>query len=229
MTTRAASPHPTKHPATNQRRVDRSRRPALLGGIAVGAIVLVAAAVAFALRPSGHATGSPPAINTVGVLPGVAESPPPWAPEYANLPARLRALNMPSPGQERYHIHAHLTVYVNGAAVPIPADVGMDEVHGVASAMHTHEADGVIHIEADAASNVFTLGSFFDVWGVALSPSRLGSFAGSGTQGVRLYVNGRKVNDPDTYLLKPHDNLVLAYGTDDSFPHTVAFTWPPGE
>ncbi|MGH2506981.1 MAG: hypothetical protein ACRDHZ_06160, partial [Ktedonobacteraceae bacterium] len=66
------------------------------------------------------------------------------------------------------HIHAHISIYINGQSVTLPADVGIpiDSQSQQATCfywLHVHDTTGVIHIESPS-SEPFTLGQFFDEW-----------------------------------------------------------------
>lgn len=222
--------------AEARHRAVRRRRNALVAGVAV-AVLAAAGAITAVLVANGSSSASPPGSSGgaesapagAAAMPGLQVTPPPWQPEYAHLPARLAALKLPPSGNEEYHIHAHLSVYVNGKQMPVPTNIGLDEKAGVGSPMHTHQQDGVIHVEAAKASNAFTLGAFFDVWGVRFSATQLGSYADQRTDAVRVYVNGKASTDPVHYVLRAHDNIVVGYGSAASVPHTVDVTWPAGE
>jgi hypothetical protein len=43
--------------------------------------------------------------------------------------------------------------------------------------LHTHAADGIIHIESPIR-RIYTLGDFFDVWGEQLGPNQVGTLRG---------------------------------------------------
>ncbi len=99
-----------------------------------------------------------------------------------------------------YHIHTHLTVYVNGQLRPIPGGIGMDTPAQQATAngtffqathcyywLHVYAQDGVIHIEAPS-QRLYTLGQFFAVWGQPLSAAAVGPAHGA----VTAYVNGTR-------------------------------------
>jgi hypothetical protein len=60
-----------------------------------------------------------------------------------------------------YHIHALVGVKVNGALYAPPANIGIgtDCMYWV----HTHAADGIVHIEAPASVSP-TLGDFLGLW-----------------------------------------------------------------
>ncbi len=198
----------------------QQRRRLLWGTLsALAAVVLIILAI--------HAMPSRPKVN-VGTLPGLQVSPAPWPPEYAHLPARLAALSLPPNGDESYHIHAHLAVYVDGQPVIVPANVGISFAAELESPMHTHDTSGIIHIEASQPSDAFTLGAFFDIWGVRFTATQLGAYTDTAGKTVQVYVNGQPAVDPARYVLRPHDEIVVGYGAPGSVPKTVPFTWPPG-
>ena len=65
------------------------------------------------------------------------------------------------------HYHAHLQIYVDGAQVPIPGDVGRQATSGCFYWLHVHPDtgdEGNIHIESPT-DQTFTLHQFFDIWG----------------------------------------------------------------
>ena len=72
------------------------------------------------------------------------------------------------------HYHPQLRIVIDGSDVPVPPNIGVDPTTGAMSALHTHEGDGTIHIEADTEGEVFTLGQFFTEWGVKLTPDQIG-------------------------------------------------------
>ncbi len=93
-----------------------------------------------------------------------------------------------------YHIHAHLTIFVEGKAFQVPYGIGIGPPLGgvrtpagafVESGscfmwLHTHVADGVIHIESPVLKT-YTLGQFFAVWGQKLSRTQVGPKKGTVT------------------------------------------------
>jgi hypothetical protein len=158
---------------------------------------------------------------------GLQDGPPPWQPEYSGLRERIQSLGIPAPGRETYHIHARLHVYANGQPVTVPANIGIDQASGTASALHTHDTQGIIHIEADQPFTV-KLSDFFEIWGVKFADDQLGSFKNAGDQTLQVFVNGTKVDKPSTYVLKAHDTVIVGYGKADSFPTTDANPFPAG-
>lgn len=64
-----------------------------------------------------------------------------------------------------YHIHAHLQIFVDGVEETVPGGVGI--TNDCMYPLHTHDTDGVIHVESPEPRD-FTLGDFFAGWGVPL-------------------------------------------------------------
>lgn len=143
---------------------------------------------------------------------------PPWPPEYAHLAERLKQIGIPPGGQEKFHIHAALRIYVNGLLSPLPANIGLDPARGIESSLHTHDSTGIIHIEAPHPFN-YTLGDFFAVWGVKLGPAQVGGLKGLGGDHLHFYLNGRPLANPAALALHRYDNIVIGYGPVNSFPH----------
>ncbi|HEY2042899.1 MAG TPA: hypothetical protein VGH11_09500 [Jatrophihabitans sp.] len=124
--------------------------------------------------------------------------------------------------QVAYHIHSHLTVYVNGTLRPLPAGIGIvtpvaqQTANGVfygASRcyywLHVHAQDGVIHVESPNQSN-YTLGQFFAIWQQPLTVDQIGPAKGT----LTVFVNGiRYVGNPASIALKSHEDIQVDVGT----------------
>jgi hypothetical protein len=120
-----------------------------------------------------------------------------------------------------YHIHARLTIFVGGRSVRVPAGVGIadPQTQGTPrgafvtsgacfSWLHTHAADGVIHMESPV-QRTFTLGNFFDIWKQPLSSTRVGPAKGK----VTAIVNGKVWSgNPRSIPLKAHAQVQLDVG-----------------
>ena len=95
--------------------------------------------------------------------------------------------------REDYHVHSHLSIFLNGDQLRIPSAVGITTPSGGVECLyvvHTHDASGMIHIEA-ATPGTYTLGNFFHIWGRSLDRTNI-----AGIQGlpVTVYI----VNEGDT-------------------------------
>jgi hypothetical protein len=147
-------------------------------------------------------------------LPGIETGPAPWLPEIDNLHARLNAIKLPALHEEGnvLHIHQHLDILVKGKPVIVPSGIGINQVARFISPLHTHDVSGVIHVESDVKRD-FTLGQFFDVWGVRFSKSCLGGYCANRTDTLRIFVNGKPVSgDPRSLVLREHQEIAVVYG-----------------
>jgi hypothetical protein len=135
--------------------------------------------------------------------------------------------------QVLFHIHAHLTIFVRGAARQVPAGIGIAPpyqveetpqgvfVAGAACFMwlHTHAADGIIHTESPV-QRTYTLGDFFDIWGQPLSRTQVGPAHGS----VIAFLDGRRYGgDPRRIPLVPHAQIQLDVGRPLVPPEMISF------
>jgi hypothetical protein len=132
--------------------------------------------------------------------------------------------------QVAYHIHAHLAVFVDGTSRPVPYGIGVvtplvtDTPQGpFAQAtrcyywLHTHAADGVIHVESPSERQ-YTLGNFFDIWRQPLGRTRVGQATGP----VTAYVDGKAYpGDPRGIVLREHADIQLDVGSPVVPPQPV--------
>jgi hypothetical protein len=184
----------------------------------LAALTVPAALALAACGSGGEGTGSSGAAEgTVVQGPGVRATKPPWPLEKTHMAQRVRILGLPAPGQEKFHIHAQLRVYVDGLLVPVPANIGLDPARRIAAGLHTHDRSGVIHLEADKPFKA-TLGDVFYLWGLRLAANELGALRNDGAEQVRAYVNGKPIADPAAHVLAKNDNIVIAYGKAGTFP-----------
>jgi hypothetical protein len=166
-------------------------------------------------------------------LPGLMTSRAPWpANNGPSLRPRLRAIGMPALTAEgtRLHIHQHLDVVVRGQGRPIAAGIGIDRRGRFIAPLHTHDYSGIMHVESPTVRR-FTLGEFFDVWGLRLSSRCLGAYCQKGKEHVWVYVNGELwLGDARKISLQQHQEIVVAYGTFRSIPKPIpkAYPFPPG-
>lgn len=184
---------------------------------------LFLALVAILLAGCGASADAPPGLSIAGPglqtsQPASGISQPGWPPEYAHLSQRLKLIGIPPGGSEKFHIHALLHLYVNGVLKPVPAEIGIDPKTGIETSLHTHDDTGIIHMEA-AHPFKFTLGDFFEVWGVKLGPAQVGGLTGSGGNHLHFFLNGHPLANPAAHVLHNGDSIVIGYGPSGSFPH----------
>ena len=137
-------------------------------------------------------------------------SPPPW-PVPSDVAARVASAGLDlGPMGTAEHYHPHLRIVIDGEQVPVPGNIGVDPSTGAMSALHTHEPDGTLHIEADTIGEVFTLGQLFTQWGVKLTATQIGGVRAEAEQHVIVTNNGRLVpGDPANLRLHPNQQIVL--------------------
>jgi hypothetical protein len=126
------------------------------------------------------------------------------------------------------HVHTHLTIFVNGQARVIPYGIGIPGAQAVQTAqgpfvetgtcfywLHVHAYDGIIHIESPTTNANYTLGQFFDEWGIPLSSTQVGPATGKVT--VFFTAPGEKTGlytgDPRNLPLGDHYQIQLNVGS----------------
>jgi hypothetical protein len=126
------------------------------------------------------------------------------------------------------HVHTHLTIFVNGKAQVIPYGIGIPGYEAVQTAhgafvetgscfywLHTHQEDGIIHVESPSSSLHFTLGQFFAEWGIPLSSTEVGPAHGKLT--IFFASTGKKPQlykgNPANLPLGDHYQIQLNVGT----------------
>ncbi len=90
-----------------------------------------------------------------------------------SLTARTDSAGVELLEQEAFdtHIHTQLEVKVNGGAMDLPAGIGIDEDAGRIAALHSHDTDGLIHVESPQKNAKYTLDQFLTVWGMPAAPA----------------------------------------------------------
>jgi hypothetical protein len=237
------------------REAARKRRRNWLAGIG-SAVVVIIAAVAITLAVTSNsgspasATGGTPklklaSLSTLGTLQPVP-SPGPNGPEAVPVPPApalastatkatgktVDGISCDTTEQLVFHIHAHLTVFVDGAARQIPAAIGIPGAQAentptgpyIASGscfywLHTHAADGIIHIESPV-HRTYTLGDFFDIWGQPLGPDQVGPARGPVTA---IYNHQVYRGNPRNIPLQKHAQIQLEVGKPLVSPASITF------
>lgn len=242
----ARTPPPVRSKGAGRRPVRPSRR--LLA--AIGAVVVVAVGLGIGLPlalgggSSSPVSGSLAPLSTLGKLaspgplgPAGPEGPPlergkALAPAGAPTPgSSVDGISCQSSEQTIFHVHARLTLFVNGKPERIPYGVGIADPQAVPTAggpfvergacfawLHTHASDGIIHIESPV-QRTYTLGNFFDVWGQPLSRTQVGPARGR----VTALVDGKVwLGDPRSIPLKAHAQIQLEVGRPLVAPVLIA-------
>jgi hypothetical protein len=232
----------------------RRRRRNWLAGIGAAAVVIAAAAgITLAVHKSGGPGGAGggraklklAALSTLGTL-KPAPSPGPAGPEGVPIPGAaplagtataatgkdVDGISCQASEQTIFHIHAHLTILVNGSPRQVPAGIGIPGAQAQNTArgpfissgtcfywLHTHAADGIIHIESPV-QRTYTLGDFFDEWGQPLGPHQAGPATGPV---IAIYDGHRYRGNPRGIPLNAHAQIQLEVGSPLIAPQTITF------
>jgi uncharacterized Zn-binding protein involved in type VI secretion len=167
-------------------------------------------------------TSSTAAAGQLGFEGVPIEQGPDLAPPGTTGTATVNGIHCGPTEQLLYHIHAHLTVYVNGDPRALPGGIGIPGSKVVQSSegpvaiggqciywLHTHAPDGIIHVESPV-ERVYTLGEFFHEWRQPLSANQVASATGK----VTAFVNGKPwTKDIPLIPLVPHAVIQLNVGS----------------
>jgi hypothetical protein len=131
-----------------------------------------------------------------------------------------------------FHIHSHLTIFVNGSVREVPAAIGIAQPQAEETSrgpfigsgscfywLHTHAADGIIHVESPVTAT-YHLGQFFDIWGERLGPNDVGPATGPVTA---LFNGQRWIGNLRDIPLDAHAQIQLDVGTPLPAAETIRF------
>lgn len=119
------------------------------------------------------------------------------------------------------HIHPELAIVIDEARIAVPDGIGMKpdlwkdrklERYGESgmSPIHTHDDSGKIHIESKVIRD-YTLGEFFDIWGIPFNSTCIMDRCSGGTHVFEMYVDGKKSVDFRDHVLKDMEQILLQY------------------
>ncbi len=238
------------------RELEAQRRRRRLWTAGIGAAVLVVVAIigiVLAVTSGGGSSatagGTPQLtlapLSTLGTL-QPAPAPGPAGPEGVPIPAaaalagtsggatgaNVDGIGCQTTEQTIFHIHAHLTVFVNGSPRQVPAGIGIPGAQSQTTPsgtfitggtclywLHTHAADGIIHIESPV-HRTYTLGEVFDEWAQPLGPDQVGPATGH----VTALYNGQVYRgNPRNIPLNAHAQIQLDVGRPLVAPETITF------
>ncbi len=175
--------------ARMQRKRQRRRARILLASTVTTCVVLVALLGYFLLRLQASLTPAYPPIN---------------------------GITCDSNMSITYHIHVHLTIYINGNPVTIPQGIGIPSGGNCFYWLHTHTPDGIIHVEAPSKSDTWlALDDFIAIWHDGFAslnfPPQLEQ------PGWKLYLNGQPFTATTTparaeIRFRSHNVITLEYG-----------------
>jgi hypothetical protein len=161
-------------------------------------------------------------------LESVRTTPAPWPVDSEHVKERLDAIGLPALAQEGtvLHTHQHLDIYLHGTSTPVATGIGLHEAYPPFIApIHTHDNTGIVHVESPTPGT-FTLGQFFDIWGVRFSGSCIGAYCADEKNALLVYVNGERYQgDPRNIELTPHEEIAVIYGLASETPSAIPATY----
>jgi len=218
----------------------------VVAGVAAGITAATAGGGSPSASPSAAGSPSLAALSTLGSLQpapaggpiGPEGVPVPGAPPLAGTASSVTGqavdgISCNTSEQTLFHIHAHLTIFVNGAARQVPPAIGIpgavaQQTQGgpfIGSGtcfywLHTHAGDGIVHIESPV-QRIYTLGDFFDEWGQPLGPDQVGPAKGHVTV---IYNEKVFQGNPRNVPLTAHAQIQLEVGTPLVAPESINWT-----
>ncbi|MEO8863078.1 MAG: hypothetical protein ABI354_02025 [Candidatus Saccharimonadales bacterium] len=207
-----------------------NKKVLLWGGLLVVLIfIILLSSHAFTPKTAVQLSSKNPAPAT---LAGIQNSAAPWPAEVEHLSERLDAMGLPKLKNvgTALHIHPHVDIFIDGQPVTIPPGVGINMADGFIAAIHTYDTSGVLHIQP-ATVRTFTLGQFFDTWGVDFTSKRIGIYQTDSNKTLKVFLNGKQYpGDPQQPILKDSEEIVVAYGTEQELPNPIPseYILPPG-
>lgn len=122
------------------------------------------------------------------------------------------------------HIHQYLELYINGVRVNANPGIGIVDSANCLYPLHVHDNEAnIIHNES-ATVTTFTLGQFFDVWGVKLSSTQVGQYKVDGSHKLVVEVfdaNGKMTtitDNPYNLQLQERETIYILYNSSNIKP-----------
>jgi len=195
--------------------------------IVLACCVFATGAAAASFVPAPKAGPAGPEVVPIPQVPALAN------PQAVHLGESIDGIKCQRLEKVAFHIHAHLAIFVKGKQRQVPFGIGIGpplegqnfpagpfvESGSCFMWLHTHAADGIIHMEAPKQIS-FVLGDFFDVWGQPLSRTRVGPAKGK----VTALVDGKIYRgNPRNIPLRAHTEVQLDVGTPLVGMQTISF------
>jgi len=195
-----------------QRRAARRKR-LLLVSIVVAVVLLASGITVYAFQKARNSTArNPNALPTEQVFNSA------YQPVDGVYCDQLEQLS--------YHIHVHMTIWLNGQQVTIPQGVGIATDRSCLYWLHTHDSTGIVHIEAPQSA-VLTLQNFLDIWGKEFSQLGFHNELAE-SAGWTIYVDGKQVQgDFKSVVFTPHKVITIMYNSPNAKPDTI-YNFPQG-
>ena len=107
-----------------------------------------------------------------------------------------------------YHIHPEIEIEILGERQLIPASIGLEN-RGM-RVIHTHTADGIIHVESPVAQE-FHLKDFFSIWGKTFNSTCIFEYCVDESHTLAFTVNGQPNSEYGNLPLRDKDKMRIVY------------------
>ena len=108
------------------------------------------------------------------------------------------------------HWHPQVSITIDGAPIEIPPNIGIGA--GGHFPIHTHEPDGVLHVEQSSPTTKTTaLAQFFEIWGKTFTAECILDSCNDGTKSMNMLVNGEPNSDFENYQMNDGDFIEIIY------------------
>lgn len=123
--------------------------------------------------------------------------------------APANELNIGSHNNLALHIHADLSIIIDGEKQNIPGNMGVG--NNLMRPVHTHDGTGHLHIEAPCQRDL-TLGDFFDIWGKEFNENQI--FDKTTENGkLTMMVDGKENTEFRNLILRDNQKIVIEYNS----------------
>lgn len=122
------------------------------------------------------------------------------------------------------HIHQYLDLYINGQRVNATPGIGIVNSAGCLYPLHVHDNEANIIHNENSTVTTFTLGQFFDIWGVNLSNSQVGQYKVDSAHKLVVDIfdsNGKMTvytGNPYDLQLTDHETIYVLYNSPSVNP-----------
>lgn len=108
------------------------------------------------------------------------------------------------------HWHAALTITILGKIQEIPANIGLGAIE---NPVHTHAADGVIHLEFPnfVKKDDIRLSRFFEIWGKKFNRDCIFDKCNGPRGKVKMFVNGKQNLEFENYIMQDKDKIEIIF------------------
>ncbi|MDP3990922.1 MAG: hypothetical protein Q8P63_01360 [Candidatus Nealsonbacteria bacterium] len=127
------------------------------------------------------------------------------------LTTKLTASESAIIAKQGIHWHADLSIKILGEFQDIPAGIGLEKLPH--KSIHTHDRDGVIHMEFSGLvkESDLRLGRFFEIWGREFNQDCiLNKCSGIGGK-VKMMVNGEESLQFENYVMQDSDKIGIIF------------------